>query len=713
MPYRIGIDVGGTFTHAVAVDAETLQVTFQTKVPTTHRAAEGVALGVTQSLRGLLEAGVRPDDVIFIAHSTTQATNALLEGDVAAVGVLGMARGADALKARKDTDIGRLEVAPGRFLDTYHAFLNSDAATPEALRAAVEELRGRGAQVIVGAEAFGVDDPTIERLLLDVCVELGVPATASHEVSGLYGLRIRTRTAVINASILPKMVQTALMTARAVAEAGISAPLMIMRSDGGVMSIDEMRRRPILTILSGPAAGVAAALMYAKISDGIFVEVGGTSSDITCIRNGQAAVQSATLGGHKLFLRTLDVRTIGLAGGSMVRIQNRKVVAVGPRSAHLAGLAYSCFTRPLQHGEEAGGWDSQLIQPLPNDPADYLIAVSGETRLALTMSCAANAAGYIPEGDYARGDGALAAAVLAEALGIAPQAAAEQVLTSGCAQAKATVEMLLQDYQVPREHVTLIGGGGGAGAVVPYTGHMMDLPWRIAENAPVISAIGVALALVRDTVERTIPNPSKDDLLRVRQEAVDAVTRMGAAPDTIEVQVEVDPQHQVVRATASGATELRTRDLAAAPADAASQTRAAATSLGVAPEVVKELARTPHYAALGAVRETKKLFGLIKTTRIPARLVDAHGVIRLQLTHAEAASVPAGDASARLREMIGAQAHYGDGGERLPAVFLAAGPRIFNLSGLLTTEHILSLADAELQHLPADQPVLLVVGEQS
>jgi hypothetical protein len=266
---------------------------------------------------------------------------------------------------------------------------------------------------------------------------------------------------------------------------------------------------------------------------------------------------------------------------------------------------------------------------------------------------------------------------------------------------------------VPREHVTLSGGGGGAGAVVPYTGHMMDLPWRIAENAPVISAIGVALALVRDTVERTIPNPSKDDLLRVRQEAVDAVTRMGAAPDTIEVQVEVDPQHQVVRATASGATELRTRDLAAAPADAASQTRAAATSLGVAPEVVKELARTPHYAALGAVRETKKLFGLIKTTRIPARLVDAHGVIRLQLTHAEAASVPAGDASARLREMIGAQAHYGDGGERLPAVFLAAGPRIFNLSGLLTTEHILSLADAELQHLPADQPVLLVVGEQS
>lgn len=712
MAYRIGIDVGGTFTHAVAIDASTLTVTHQAKVPTTHRAAEGVALGVTHALRALLDAGVQPDDVTFIAHSTTQATNALLEGDVSAVGVLGMAQGADALKARHDTEIGRLEIAPGRFLETGHLFLDSHAVTRNAVRTAVDSLIQQGARVIVAAEAFGVDDPAHELLVLDVCTELGIPATASHEVSGLYGLRTRTRTAVVNASILPKMMQTAEMTADAVAQAGITAPLMIMRSDGGVMSIDEVRRRPILTILSGPAAGVAAALMYAHISDGIFIEVGGTSSDITCIRNGQASVQGATIGGHKLFLRTLDVRTIGLAGGSMVRIKHQTVTGVGPRSAHLANLAYSCFTPDALPQD---GWRLETIQPLHNDPDDYAIAVHADgQRLALTLTCAANAAGEVPEGEYARGNGRLAAQLLDAHLESRSENrhSPRRVLEYGCALAVKTVEELLDDYQLRREHVTLIGGGGGAGAVVPFTGKIMGLPWRIAENAPVISAIGVALALVRDSVERTIPSPTKEDLLRIRQEALDAVVRVGANPQSVEVHVEVDPQHQIVRATATGATEFRTRDLSASALDAPARLALAARSLDVPVDQVQEVASTSTYAVYRCTRETAKLFGLLKTRRTPLRLVDREGVVRLQLQHGEAEAVPAGDAAARLRAMIGAQAHYDDGGERLPAVFLVAGPRICNFTGLLSGEQILSLAEAELEHLPHSEPVLLLVGRQ-
>ncbi|UCC67323.1 MAG: hypothetical protein JSV79_09320, partial [Armatimonadota bacterium] len=396
--YRIGIDVGGTFTHAAALEAGALGLAAQAKVPTTHRAARGVAEGVVEVLRVLLaESSISPDRVSFLAYSTTQVTNALLEGDVAPVGILALGSGLEGRRAARETQVGDIALAPGRRLTTFHTFLDSEGLDEAAADQALSALAEQGAETIVAAEAFSVDDPTREQMVISRAQQAGLPATGTHEISGRYGLRMRTRTAVINASLLPKAIATADMTENAVREIGITAPLMVVRSDGGVMRVEDMRRRPLLTLLSGPAAGVAAALMYLRISDGVFLEVGGTSSDITAIQHGRALLRTAEVGGHRLFMRTLDVRTVGVAGGSMPRLRGSAIADVGPRSAHVAGLSYACFTDPASLAAGEGRPRIDSVAPLPGDPADYAVldAGSGE-RVAVTLTCAANAAGRVP-----------------------------------------------------------------------------------------------------------------------------------------------------------------------------------------------------------------------------------------------------------------------------------------------------------------------------
>jgi len=291
---RIGIDVGGTFTKAVVIDNETLEIIGKSSVLTTHSAPEGVAKGVIYVFqRALEDFRIDPRNVVFLAHSTTQATNALLEGDLASVGIIGMGSGGfGGMLAKSQTAVGNVPLVTGRTLKAHHTFLNAEKLTAEKARRAITELLGKGAEVIVASDAFSVDNPSNETLVMEVAQELGLPATGGHDISKLYGLTTRTRTAVINAAILPKMLETANMTEESVRKAGIEAPLMIMRGDGGVMDVHEMRKRPILTMLSGPSATVAGALMYLRVSDGVFFEVGGTSTNIGVIRNGKPTIKS-------------------------------------------------------------------------------------------------------------------------------------------------------------------------------------------------------------------------------------------------------------------------------------------------------------------------------------------------------------------------------------------------------------------------------------
>jgi N-methylhydantoinase A len=703
---RIGIDVGGTFTHAVAIDTATFQLVGRAMVPTTHTHARGVAQGIIDSLYKLLrEAEIAAAEVVLIAHSTTQATNALLEGDVAPVGIIGMGGGIERGKARTETRIGDIELAPSRFLRTFHRFIDTTQGLKrDEVEAAIGALRQEGAEVIVASEAFGVDKPQNEDAVVEVCRERGVLATNCYEISQLYGLRVRTRTAVINASMLPKMMETANMTEESVRAAGIKAPLMIMRSDGGIMDIEQMRRRPILTMLSGPAAGVAAALMYARITDGIFLEVGGTSTDISAIRNGKSLVKTATVGGHRLFLRTLDVRTIGLAGGSIPRVKQKRIVDVGPRSAHIAGLGYAAFTdippgAPLR---------MSLIQPKAGDPDDYVMLESKGKKFAVTPTCAANLLGLVPKGDHAEGNSESVKAafdVLGRELGTNAEHAARQLLEKAYPKAMKVVEELIEDYELDRNLLTLSGGGGGAPALVPYTAHKMNLPFEIAPNAPVISAIGAALAMVRDMIERTVVDPSDADVLRIRKDAEEAVVRMGANPETVEVEIEVDPQKNILRAVATGSTELRTRDLSRGelpPQELEAKVRQSVR------EPIKALERIAEIGTLLIYRVQtiqKRFLGLARSERQQLRVIDKEGIIRLQIGKGDFAVAKKSEVISNLRALIERNTDYGDAGRAMPAVFVIFRGRILDLSGLVNVDQIISLLGIELARVSDDEPI--------
>ncbi len=706
---RIGIDVGGTFTHAVALDAETLEVLGRSKVPTTHRASEGVAKGIIDSLTKLLAgAGIKPQDVTFIAHSTTQATNALLEGDVAPVGILCLGSTSNNWIAQASTNLGKIRLAPEKYLTTCYKFVETKKGIDkEKIEQSLKELVEMGAKAIAVTQAFSVDDPGPELAALEIARSMGLLCTSGAEVSQLYGLKVRTRTAVINAAMLPKMIESADMTEKSVRGAGIKAPVMIMRSDGGVMDIDAMRKRPILTMLSGPAAGVAAAMMFLRISDGIFLEVGGTSTDISAISNGKAQIRSGEVGEHKVYMRTLDVRTVGVAGGSMPRIDSTKIIDVGPRSAHIAGLGYVSFSEHLLNPK------IRTIKPRPDDPDDYLAISEGdaEPNLCLTPTCASNLLGLVPDGDCASGDKekiTLAFAELSKKLNQPSDKLADEMLKLAADKCVPVVRQLIKDHKLDPALVTLVGGGGGAAAIVPYVAKQMNMPHSLASYADVISAIGVALALIRETVERQVINPTNEDILKIREEAHAAVQKMGADPASIEIHVEIDSRTNVIRATAFGATSMtESKDARKALSDS-EKVELIAQSMRTKPELVKLTAETKFFRIYSAEWTQSHFGGLINNKMQALRVMDSAGSIRLQIQNGVAQTSSADQAETAISTIAEEHSVWGDAGKVIPDIMILAGPKIIDLSGLLNVEHVNTLAKAELNELPRNTEVVIL-----
>ena len=552
---RLGIDVGGTFTKAVAVDIADGSLIGKITVHTTHQSSKGVSEGIILSLTKLMnEYNIEKSEIDLISHSTTQAVNALLEGDTAKVGIIGMGVGIEKSNVMKRTNIGQIKLSSDKVLETYYRFLDtSEYLNENEITDTIKSLKNDGAQVLVVSEAYGVDDPSNEQYVME---RSDIPVTAGHELTGIYGLEIRTLTAAINAGIMPKSINTAKYVESAVRNEGISTPIMIMKGDGGVTDIKTFKDKPITTVLSGPAASVAGALLHSNVLHGVFIEVGGTSTNISIIKNGKPEIRYVTIMDHPTCIRSIDVRVAGVAGGSLIRMKKNKIVDVGPRSAHIAGLKYSCFVKP----EEIKNARLTLFKPKENDSDDYIcLENDNKIRIAITNTCAANALEIIEKNNYAYGNiesAKIAFSKLGDLIGVKYDQAAKMVLDRSTEKIMEIMKPMIKEYNLSYKKITLIGGGGGASVLVPHISKILQTPYKIAENSEIVSSIGVAAAMIYEEIEKTVNETNPDDISEMTEQIKKKALDKGASPESLSIQSEYISERSVLRVTATGNVEL-------------------------------------------------------------------------------------------------------------------------------------------------------------
>lgn len=696
---RMGIDVGGTHTKAVAIDNATHEIIGKSSVKTTHDDPRGVAAGVVKSFENCLnENGISPDDVVFVAHSTTQATNALIEGDVATVGVIGMAKGGlEGFLAKKQTKLDDIDLGNQKKIKIVNDFINVKKMNMAVVEDTINSMQKAGAQVLVSSMAFGVDDGGPEAEVYEAASARGIPTTMASDITKLYGLTRRTRTAAINASILPKMLDTANSTEGSVREAGVHVPLMIMRGDGGVMEITEMKKRPVLTMLSGPAASVMGSLMYLRASNGVYFEVGGTTTNIGVIKNGRPAIDYSVVGGHRTYISSLDVRVLGVAGGSMIRVNKSGVHDVGPRSAHIAGLDYAVFTDE----EEIVEPRLEFFSPKEGDPEDYVaIRLKSGKRITITNSCAANVLGLVTPKDFSYGSvnsARKAMQPIADYLNTTVEDVASQILTRAYEKIEPIIMELADKYRLEHDQISLVGVGGGATSLIGFCANKMNIKYSVPENAEVISSIGVALAMVRDVVERVVPNPTPDDIRSIKREAVDKAVESGAAPGSVEVHIEIDPQTSKLTAIALGSTEVKTTDLLKECSEEEAR-NLAAEDLRSGPEGLNLVGQTPNFY----------VYNMESRGRKPLRILDKKGFIKVQRTDGEVVLAKASSYRSIVSRMWEEMAIFKADAILRPDYYLCVGARVMDFNGTGELEQILMLMDVEMQMVDPSEDIVIV-----
>ena len=352
MTYRLGVDVGGTFTDLLLLNQGNGEF-WRNKTPSTpHDSSEGILNGVTAICE---KAGMSPADVEFFLHGTTVATNAVLEGKGARVGLITTTGYRQVMQIARSFVPGGLAgwiVWPkpqplAALEDTFEVGGRIDAQGQEIaplneneVRAALAALRDSGIEALtislINAYLNGAHERRIGELAAEIMPQ--VPISLSHEVLPEMQEYERTLTTVANAAVRPVVGRYVRNLRDRLRGAGMAGSLSLLRSDGGLMSSEKSEEHPVSLLMSGPAGGVTGAIWVGRnagISNILTLDVGGTSTDVALIENLEARRQRTTEVGHlSVRASALDVKTVGAGGGSIAYVPELTgALRVGPQSA--------------------------------------------------------------------------------------------------------------------------------------------------------------------------------------------------------------------------------------------------------------------------------------------------------------------------------------------------------------------------------------------
>jgi len=491
---RVGIDIGGTFTDFIAWQDDGGAGRLKTfKVPSTPpNYEEGFIHGLTQVLSSF--DNVEQGD-IMIMHGTTISTNTVIERSAPPIALLTTRGFRDVLniqrlRLRNPTNLFEQRTTPlvPRELvfeiderTLFDGSIHKDINTMEVVEA-FRQARERGAEGVAIAFYHSYRNPNHEEMARDALLaafgsELDI--SLSSEIWPQIGEYERSMAAVLNGYVKPKMGRYVTAIESWLAENLPRAHLYITRSNGGAMSIDEARRFPVQTLLSGPASGVTAALALSQRMGGsqqyLTFDMGGTSTDVSLIRNDSPMISTTSeVGDFPVSMPVTDIEAIGAGGGSLIDL-DKSVLRVGPKSAGARPGPAS-----FGHGGTQPTVSDAYVLSGYLDPENFLGG-----RMKLDVAAAERAMQPV-----------------AEMLGTSLAAAAEAALNVATSNMVARVMPYMARHGVDPEDVTLIAFGGAGSLHAPLLAMEMGIQRVLIPPTPSVfcASGGLVTRLVNDLV---------------------------------------------------------------------------------------------------------------------------------------------------------------------------------------------------------------------